>query len=408
MGDKIAIGFHACVDFELKWDQKKLEELIRIYDIREEELTTDPHIDSERQLLVTSLGHMKAGIGAEFVPETSQICFDFAQRFEYKITIGGTAARAAIAIDKLGYESALSMVCYNKYIKELLPERVHYYSNVGEKHGDVYPHVVLSYPANAHIQANGIDFVTPRENRMMFSRDEDSLQMVISQGFAPMLKDAEVMLVSCFSEVLDRDILMERMEQLNQLLAALPKTAYVISEDGCYINKEFLTYVHFALRERLDALSMNEDEMQEYIGRRIDIMNPEEVLDAIQYIYEKIQIPLLIVHSAAWAIAYGKDAASMGHVLEGGINSAATRFRFGDEFGIKEYEDTAKLAVREDSVEFGRRLKELSDREICCVASKDLSFVEHPVIVGLGDSFAGGLLPELTLDKRIQTKSKED
>src|SRR5699024_9846304 len=224
------------------------------------------------------------------------------------------AARAAIAISKIGYESALSMVCYNKHIKELLPKQVHYYSNVGESRGDVYPHVVLSYPGNVHIQANGVDFVTQRENRMMFSRDIDSLNMVISQGFATMMQDAEVMLVSCFSEVLDENILKERMVQLNQLLEALPEKAFVISEDGCYINKEFRTYVHQALRDKIDALSMNEDEMQEYIGRRINIMDPEEVLEAIQYIYEKIQIPLLIVHSAAWAIAYGKDADTMGHV----------------------------------------------------------------------------------------------
>ena len=402
MGDKIVLGFHACVDFELKWDPKKIEELIRYYDIKEEELTTDElNIDSERKLLLASLGHMKAGVGAEFIPEKPEICFDFAQHFDYKTTIGGTAARAAIAISKLGYESALSMVCYNKYIKELLPEKVHYYSNVGENHGYVYPHVVLSYPANAHIQANGVDFVTPRENRMMFSRDVDSLNMVISQGFAPMLKDAEVMLLSCFSEVLDEAILKERMVQVNQLLEELPEKAFVVMEDGCYVNKEFRVYVHEALHEKLDALSMNEDEMQEYIGKRINIMNPAAVLDAIRYIYERINVPLLIVHSAKWAIAYGKDADKMAHVLEGGTNSASTRFCYGDDSGVKEYEETAKLAVRQDSIVFGEELEKMSDRAICCVPSKDLSFVEHPVVVGLGDSFAGGLLPELVLEKRL-------
>lgn len=402
MGNKIALGFHTCVDFELKWNKRRIEELIQYYNIKEEELTTDEiYMDSERQLLLACLGHMRAGIGAEFIPEKPEICFEFAQHFDYKTTIGGTAARAAIAISKLGYESALSMVCYNRYIKELLPKQVHYYSNVGENHGDVYPHVVLSYPANVHIRANGIDFITPRENRMMFSRDVDSLNMVISQGFAPMMKDAEVMLLSCFSEVLDKEILEERMVQLNQLLAELPENAYVVMEDGCYVNKELRTYVHKALHKSLDILSMNEDEMQEYIGERIDIMNPAEVLKAIRFIYERIEIPLLIVHSAAWAIAYGKDASKMAHVLEGGINSASTRFCHGDKFGVEEYEEVSKLSVRQDSIAFGNELKKLSDLEICCIPCKDLSFVKNPVVVGLGDSFAGGLLPELTMDKRL-------
>lgn len=400
MGDKIALGFHACVDFELKWDKEKLEELIKFYDIKDRELTTDLHIDSERKLLLSILGHMKEGMGVEYVPETNEICVGFAQHFDYEITVGGTAARAAIAISKRGYESALSMVCYNEHIRERLPEQVHYFSNIGEGTEHVYPHVVFSYPGKAHIQANDIDFVTPRENRALFSRDIDSLKMVISQGFAPMIKDAEVMLVSCFSEVLEKEILEERMKELNQLLEALPEQAFVLLEDGCYVNKEFRIYVHEALHEKLNALSMNEDEMQEYIGRRIDIMDAKEVLNALRYIYDNIQIPLLIVHSAAWAIAYGKDAKSMGHVLEGGINSAASRFQYGDQCGTAEYEKTAGLAVRQDSITFGSDLERLSDREICCIPSKDLSFVKHPVVVGLGDSFAGGLLPELTLEKR--------
>ncbi len=402
MGEKIAIGFHACVDFELKWDQTKLEELIRSYDIREEELTTELFIDSERQLLLTALGHMRAGMGAEFIPEREQICWEFAQRFAYKITIGGTAARAAIAISKLGYKSVLSSVCYNHHIRDMLPKDIRHYSNVGETHEEIYPHVVFSYPAGVHIQVNDIDFVTPRENRMMFSRDLDSLNMVISPGFASLIGDAEVMLISCFSEVLDEAVLKERLSQLDRLLDALPEKAYVVCEDGCYIKKEFRIYVHKALRKRANALSMNEDEMQEYIGERIDMMDPKKVLEALQYIYDRIEIPLLIVHSAAWTIAYGKDASSMGHVLEGGTTLASVRFRYGDAYGVKEYERTAELAVRQDSLLFGRQITQMSDREICCVPSKDLSFVKEPVVVGLGDSFAGGLLPELTLEKRMK------
>lgn len=402
MGERIALGFHACVDFELKWDWKKLKELIVKYDIKADELDRDIKIDTQRKLLLAILGHMKAGMGAEFVPEFSEICFDFAQHFEYEITVGGTAARAAVAISKRGYESALSMVCYNSYMKERLPKQVHYYSNIGEGNENIYPHVVFSYPKNAHILANDIDFVTPRENRLLFSRDIDSLNMVISQGFAPMIRNAEVMLLSCFSEVLEKEILIERMQQVNQLLEQLPKNAFVVCEDGCYVNKSFRIYVHEALCSRLNALSMNEDEMQEYIGRRIDIMEPDEVLEALQYIYKRIKIPLLMIHSAAWAIAYGKNAKLMRHVLEGGIRSAATRFQYGDDFGAREYEEAADLPVRQASITFCGQLERMSDKEVCCIPCKDLDFVENPVVVGLGDYFAGGLLPELTVEKRYR------
>lgn len=391
----ITIGFHSCVDYELEWDKERLEELIKRYDIHQEELKRDLEIDSLRKLLIVVLAHMKLGIGAEFTPSSNEICLEFANKFPYQITVGGTAARAAIAISKIGYESALSMVCCNKHIKERLPKEVHYYSNVGKEHESEYPHVVFSYPANVNISVNDIDFITPRENRMMFSRDIDSLNMVISQGFAPMLQEAKVMLLSCFSEVLDYNILVRRMNELNQLLKALPEKTFVLMEDGCYINKKFRTYVHDALKKRLNALSMNEDEMQEYYGRRIDIMNPKEVLEAIHDIYEKIGIPLLIIHSAAWAIAYGKESKKTRKVLESGINMAATRFRFGDSFGRKEYELVSEGELRKDSIEFAEKIEAIAKMDLCCVPSKDLGDVKNPVVVGLGDSFAGGMLTGL-------------
>lgn len=400
MSDKIAIGFHACVDYEIVFNLDKLIELIEKYNIQDEELNTDLYIENERQLLAAALGHMKNGMGCEFVPETPEICEDFANHFEYKVTIGGTAARAAIGIDKIGYESALSITCFNHYIRDLLPERAHYYSNVGNDHNIVFPHVVFSYPGNIHIKAAGVDFVTPRENRMMFSRDIDSLNMVISQGFASRIKDAEVMLVSCFSEVLDKNILEERVATLKELLKALPSNAFVIHEDGCYINKEFRHYVHKQLAPQFHALSMNEDEMQEYIEKRIDIMDADAVLEAVEYIYKNINIPTIIVHSAKWAIAYGKNAKAMEHVLLGGINLAATRFQYGDIYGLPEFEKTKEISVAEDCQNFATEIVKKSNAEICCIPCKDLSFVKKPTVVGLGDTFAGGVLPELTLDKR--------
>ena len=36
-------------------------------------------------------------------------------------------------------------------------------------------------------------------------------------------------------------------------------------EDGCYVRKEFRYYVHEQLASVIDVLSMNEDELQDYI-----------------------------------------------------------------------------------------------------------------------------------------------
>ncbi len=404
MREKIALGFHTCVDFELVWNKLTIENMIREYHIQNNELNsqtkTDVAIDSERTLLLICLKHMKEGTGVELVPENPRICLDFANRFQYNITIGGTATRAAIAISKIGYESTIQMCCFNRYIKELLPKEIHYFSSVGEGHEEVYPHVDLQYQAGVCIKANDIDFTTPRENRVLFSRDIDSLNMEISQDFSPMIEKAEVFLLSCFSEILDFDILKDRMIRTGNLLGTLPENALVVMEDGCYINKDFRYYVHKALRDVVNVLSMNEDELQDYIGHKIDILNPDEVLKAVESVYEKAGIPLLLVHSASWALAYGQETAWIRNALEGGITMAATRFWFGDDFGPKEYQKVKELPGKAKSIEFCASIEQKGGRSICCLPSKDLKFVENPTVVGLGDFFAGGLLPELLIERR--------
>ncbi|MCD8364376.1 MAG: hypothetical protein LUC83_00885 [Clostridiales bacterium] len=400
MGEKIAMGFHTCVDYELMWDTEAVEKLIREFDIHNEELSVSIKLDSERSVLIACLAYFRDGIGTEMVPENPRICNDFANHFAYKVTIGGTAARAAIAISALGYTSALQMCCYNEHIRRLLPGQIQSFSSVGKDHTDVYPHVVLQCRQGVHVQANDIDFVTPRENRVMISRDLDSLQMKVSLDFAPELCDAEVFLLSCFSEVLDEEILTDRMEKTRQLLSHLPPQALVVMEDGHYVRKGFRQFVHRELQPVLDVLSMNEDEMQSYIGKRIDILNPEEVLSALKYVQEGTGVPTIIVHSSRWALAYGEQCGIMQRALTGGITMSATRFRCGDDLNAQEYAATEQMKDSEEGQIFCAALKERVGDSVVCLPCKDLSFVENPTVVGLGDSFAGGLLPGLLVENR--------
>ena len=407
MGEKIALGFHTCVDFEMTWNTQILERMIREFGVRSDEIQSgDIPIDSERALLISSLWHLKRGLGCELVPDTNQICLDFANRFQYRVTIGGTATRAAIAISKIGYESTIQLCCFNKYMKELLPKEIHYMVGAKQPQEEIYPHVILSYQGGVHICANDIDFTTPRENRVMFSRDIDSMYMEISPDYESMIQDAEVFLLSCFSEILEEDVLEDRMNRTRNLLQTLPMNTITIMEDGCYIRKDFRRYVHQALREVVDVLSMNEEELQEYIQRRIDILNADEVLEAVEEVHEKVQIPILLVHSGAWALTYGKGARMYKRALEGGITMAASRFRYGDDFGRKEYEETGGLEVQKKSVIFSEKIEKKAGEVICCIPCKDLSFVKNPTVVGLGDFFAGGLLPRLTAEQRIEDGNK--
>ncbi|MBR3972776.1 MAG: hypothetical protein IKJ99_02350 [Oscillospiraceae bacterium] len=401
MGEKIALGYHTCVDYELIWDTKVIEEQIVAFDIHADELKISPEADSERAIWVSALAHLKAGIGGEIIPDEAPLCEDFANHFDYKITMGGTATRAAIVLDKLGVDCVLQTSCYNKHVERLIPSHVHVLPGVPADHNDIYPHVILQCAGGIRIQANDIDFVTPRENRIMISRDLDSLNTpVLVKEFGELISDAEVFLLGCFSQVIDKDVLVETIEKTKALLQYLPEDAFFVMEDGCYVKKDFRYYVHEHLGPYTKVLSMNEDEMQEYIGRRIDILNVDAVIEALEEVYAGIRIPILVVHSASWALAYGENADMMLQSLIGGVTMSATRFRIGDDVTKELYEETKTMAPKAESIAFCEEIENRLGEKICIVPCKDLSHVENPTVVGLGDSFAGGLLPGLLKENR--------
>ena len=389
------MGFHCCVDYELIWDTEVIEGIIEQFGIREDELLLDTAVHTERDAWRYCLAHLRAGIGGEVVPDGAQSVIDFADHFDKKITLGGTPTRAAIVLDKLGYETALQTSCWNPHIERLLPDRVTAVPGV-EYDGSLYPHVVLQCAKGVRIHAGDIDFVTPRENRIMISRDDTSLDMpILPEQFGPVIEDADVFLLGCFSEILDRRILDRCIRKTAQLLDHLPKDAVVMYEDGCYVMKAFRYAVHEHLRPYIDVLSMNEDEMQEYIGRSIDILDVKAVVAAIQCVHESLGIDHIIIHSAKWALAYGKEPERLRDAILGGATMASTRFRKGDDITPENYAETAAMKDREDSTVFCEAIREALGDRICIIPSKDMSHVEHPAVVGLGDSFAGGCLPGL-------------
>ena len=110
---------------------------------------------------------------------------------------------------------------------------------------------------------------------------------------------------------------------------------------------------------------------------------------------------MILIHSAMWALAYGKHAEAMRMSLAGGINMAATRFRLGDTFCVTDVEETSGFPDKNEGVVFSRQIKDMLGDNVICLPCKDLRNVKNPTVVGLGDSFAGGLLPGLLVENRI-------
>jgi len=154
---------------------------------------------------------------------------------------------------------------------------------------------------------------------------------------------------------------------------------------------------------------MNEDELQQYLGAAIDIFEPNAVKEAVEYIHCNTGIEKILIHMAAWALVYGEGAGTIKTSLEGGVIMASTRFRIGDDFTMDDYEQTKAIPDKADSVTFCEKMKKILRNKVYCVPCKELSYVKNPTVVGLGDAFAGGLLPGLLKENRgWQTSSTEE
>lgn len=396
MPNRILMGFQNTVDFELSWQPQILEELIRSYQIYDHEIRSDISISSERDILLVLLSHMKAGTGCECGVSSSAITRNFAFRFPYQVTLGGTAIRAAIALNSLGISSTVHACSLNRHFRNLIPDTVQWLSSVPDEGEDYHPHVIVQYPQHACIRVHDIDICTHRPNRVIFAHDPPSALLKIDPAFADKAENAQVFLAASYNTMSDIPLLKERLQTTIDIMGRLPHNCVTIMEDAYFASAEVRQTVTSTLSPHLQIFSMNEDELQDRIGSRLDILDPNMVAQALDTVYRQVGTPILVVHSAYWALAYGSNPSSVAAALKGGILMASTRFRKGDVFDIGDYHDTDQLPNRRSSEQFAEKITQLlGEDRVCCIPCKDLDSVAKPTTIGLGDAFVGGMLPGL-------------
>ena len=124
------------------------------------------------------------------------------------------------------------------------------------------------------------------------------------------------------------------------------------------------------------------------------MLNACEVTVALADLHRLVPVPVIVVHSMYWALAYGEKAMRFCDALKGGVTMATTRFRYGDDFTVEDYREIERLAPHGEGAEFADALHKLLGDRVCCVpvAQVDQS---NATTIGLGDAFVGGFLPAL-------------
>ncbi len=392
MGEQIVLGLGNNIDYEIGWNSRVFEQLIIEYGITASELCTNKLISSIRDLLVSILGFLKSETGGERFVASPQIIQDFASLFQNKITLGGTPVRAAIAMRKLGYTSALHLVTMNDHVRKLIPPDSSWVCS-NDKDSS-YPHLIVQFCKDTCVQARDIIIHTKQSNRIIYTNDGDNMAMELAPGLAPLAADARVFLISGFNAMQSSDLLAERLEKLLGIISSLPSDALVFYEDACFHDPALSAQVHKALKAVIDIYSLNEDELQAYLGQKISLLDSVEVYAALKDLSRLIPVPVLVIHTQFWALAFGTHAARYAKALKGGISMATTRFRCGDDFSPSDYLATEGLPAQAEGAKFTAALSKLAGDLVCCIPVVQVKETRVTTI-GLGDAFVGGFLPAL-------------
>lgn len=392
MKAKIALGFGNNIDYEIAWDSWVIENLINHYNIRAEEISDNRDIKCERELIISILNFLRSGSGGERFVADSAMIERFAQNFAIKTTLGGTSVRAAVAMRKLGYIPALHLATTNNHVRRLIPQDSPYVCS--NPQDSLYPHLIVQFGKGTRVRAGDIDICTDRPNRIIYHHDEDNIAMRLNEGFADMITEAKVLLVSGFNAMQSRELLVSRLESLLRIMRKLPQDALVYYEDASFYDPSLSRLIHSRLANRISVFGLNEDELQSYLGRKLDLLDAFQIKEALEALQKLIPVPIIVVHSMYWALAYGKNALRFENALKGGVTMATTRFRYGDDFTVENYREIANLPPNQEGARLSDALKGLLGSRICCVPVPQVD-QSNATTVGLGDAFVGGFLPAL-------------
>ncbi|WP_081317349.1 ADP-dependent glucokinase/phosphofructokinase [Microbacterium testaceum] len=398
MAEDLVLGLGGTVDYEIRWDADVLSALAQEHRIRLDELTTTTPIIDERALVVTVLAFLTTGGGGERFVLSSEIVERFAAHFDKTITLGGTGVRAGIALDRIGVPTVQHLVSIDDNVRRLLPASMRVVSSA--THDTLDPHLIVQYPRGATVRLVDAVVSAPASNRLIFANDAPNREMAIADDLGDALANAAAFLVSGFNTMQDAALLERRLDDLTAAMRRLPADALVYYEDAGFYQRELSHLVRNRLLERIDVYGMNEDELQEYLGRRVDLLSPEDVITALAEVHALIPARALVVHTTYWAIAVGTGADRHRAGLESAVRTAATRYRLGDACTAADLDDTARLPRHPGGAAVVSAAEER--RGVTGVPAFVVD-TAAPTTIGLGDTFVGGFLAAVPAATRVAT-----
>lgn len=394
MGARVVLGMSSTVDDEVVWDEQAVQDLVVELGLGPEDLGRTGPVEDLRGLVAALLGHIADGSGAEHYVSAPGPLAQVVARFETRRTLGGTGVRAGIALAATGVASTAVMAAADADVHRLLPPLCRVVA--ASEADDLVPHLILQYPAGATITVGDRVLVAPAPNRVIFAHDVPNEELPIPEAFGALVRDATVVLVSSLNAIRDEALLDRRIAEIVAALRGAPGDAITIWEDAGYHVATLALRVVRAMAAHVDVVSMNEDELQAYLARRVDLLDADEVARAATEVRGLVGARTVIVHTRWWSLAVGSDAPAYRAALRGGIAMASARYAYGDTIGPDQYREAGAWPSDPRSL---RVVALLEEAGVVCEPGV-VPPTRTPTTIGLGDAFVGGVVKVLAEERR--------
>lgn len=386
MHGRVVLGMSSTVDDEVVWDERAVARLAAEHRVGPDDLGYRAPVGDLRGMVTTLLAHVDDGSGAEHYVAAPELLAEFVSRFENRRTLGGTGVRAGIALAATGVASTAVMAAADPDVHRLLPPLCRAVAAAEAER--LVPHLIVQYPAGAAFEVGGRAVVAPAPNRVIFAHDVPNEELRIPECYASLVAGAKVTLVSSLNAIRDEGVLARRLAQLGAALREAPGDATAVWEDAAYHVAGMALRVVRAMAARVHVVSMNEDELQAYLGRQVDLLDAGAVARAAAAVRELTGARTLVVHTRWWSIAVGDEAERYRSALRGGIAMASARYAYGDDIGTGRLAEAATWPRDPRSL---RVAAELAARGVVCEPAA-VPPAAVPTTIGLGDTFIGGFV----------------
>lgn len=390
----VVLGFGAALDCEIRWDAAVLSSLASMYGVVPEELEGQRPICSERDLVVSILAYFARSAGGERRVDEPAVIEEFCAQFDRVASIGGTCVRAATAMLRLGQQATVHLAFEHETVRSLLPPGTQ--ALVPDVDLPSYPHLVVQYPAGARVVTDRLDLVATRANRLIYVNDPANEELVLSPDLVSAVAGATVFLVSGFNAMRTLPGLRERLDDVEAAVLArraLGTAGVVMYEDAGFHQPEFAEVVRSRMAALVDVYSLSDEELAEAVSASgaLDLLDADAVLAAVSTLAARLGVPVVVVHSRHWALAFGASAARYRAALATGTALATARYAHGELVTHDHITSVAGATPEPEAVTFAERIGEIAGEQVAVVAVPTLE-VPDPTTVGLGDTFVGGFL----------------